>query len=154
MSGRRRCGGLADRAEHSSACDRPASLGSVIHVDLVVLLVHKDQITGLAAVALRLLVHAPDVGDCSACTDLIAVNSCIGGNGTIGLHIVHLVVYDKPAFGTALFSIISAEIVQLLIDGDKTACAGAALLRVEVIVVITDLSVAGQDLALDRKSVV
>ena len=144
-SGRSRCGALADRAGHSSAENRPASLGSLIHINLVMTLINKNQITGAAAVALGLLVHAVNICDCAVRTDLITINGSVGRDCAVCLDIVHCVVDKEPALGAALFACARVKVVKLLVQCEETLLNCAIPGGNKIVVIVTDLSVSGQD---------
>lgn len=144
-SGRSRCGALADRAGHSSAENRPASFGSLIHIDLVMTLINKNQITGAAAVALGLLVHAVNIGDCTVRSDPITINGSVGSDCAVCLDIVHCVVDKEPALGAALFACARVKVVKLLVQCEETLLDRAVFGGNKIVVIVADLSVAGQD---------
>ena len=146
-SGRGRCGSLSDGAGHSSAHYRPVAFRSLVDIDLVILFIDKDQITGAAAVALCLLVHSVDIRNCTGSSDLISVNSGIRRDGAVSLDIIHGIIDKEPTLCAALFAIVGIEIIELFVDGDKAARTGTGLLRVEIVIIVADLPVTGQDLA-------
>ena len=141
-----RCGTLAGCAGNVSSDIDPAALGSLVHVDEVSALVYEDHVTGLTAVALSLLVIAVRIRDCAVCADLTSIDSGIGGNRSVCQHIVHGRADVEPALCAALLAGGRVEIIQLLADRDKAGGAGAVLGRIEVIIIVADLSVTGQDL--------
>ena len=146
-AGRRRCGALADRAEDIPSDCYPVALRALIDVDQVFFLVDEDQVAGVAAVALGLLVHAVDIRHSSARADLVTVDRGVGRNGSVRLDIVHGIAVVEPALGAALLAVGLAEVVELLADADKAPGHTALFGGIQIVVIIADLAVTGQDLA-------
>ena len=147
-SGRRRCGGLADRAGHVASDECPVALGSCIKADLVLLLVYKDQPACVAAVALGLLVHrGTDSINSSVCGDRVTADLGIGRDRSVSKNVVGSVSYIEPSRLTLLGSLI-IEVHKFALDGHEAGVCSAVLGGIQIIIASADLAVTGQDRSL------
>ena len=146
-SGRAGCGAFACRAGNIPLDCRPGALGACVDVDKVFSLIDKDEITGVAAVALCLLVHSIDISHSAVRTDLVTADGGIGCNRSISLYIVHCGSIIEPALCGALIAVFHAEIAKLAADFDEALGHTAVLGGIKIEESRADLAVAGQDLA-------
>ena len=147
-AGRTGSRGLADRADHVPLDCCPAALGALIDIDLMLFLVDEDQIAGAAAVALGLFVHAGSISDRTVSADPVTVDRCVGRDSSIGLDIVHGIADEEPALGPALCEINGREEIQFSADPQKAGSSQSALVGIKIIELVSNLSLAGQDLSI------